>query len=177
MLPILADLPPQQHEMVVCAITAAIKYEIPANIMLAVAQKEGGKPGLWVQNKNGTHDIGAMQFNTAYLQELKQYGVAPEDVAVAGCYPYELAAWRIRRHIRDDSGDLWSKAANYHSRTPTHNQRYRADLIRKSLYWADWLSSRFTSQEIDALQAPPIMVKENKPEYTPRTITFSERQR
>jgi len=37
------DLPPDQQERIVCSITAAIKYEIPANILLAVAEKEGGK--------------------------------------------------------------------------------------------------------------------------------------
>ena len=39
------DLPPDMQERVVCSITAAIKYEIPANILLAIVEKEGGKPG------------------------------------------------------------------------------------------------------------------------------------
>ena len=64
------DLPPILHERIVCSISAAIKYEIPANIMLAIAEKEGGKPGQWVRNKNGTYDVGAMQFNTSYLKDL-----------------------------------------------------------------------------------------------------------
>jgi hypothetical protein len=34
-----------------------IKYQIPANILLAIAEKEGGKPGQWVRNRNGTHDF------------------------------------------------------------------------------------------------------------------------
>ncbi|MBW9971959.1 conjugal transfer protein, partial [Escherichia coli] len=29
------DMPPAQVERVVCSITAAIKYQVPANIMLA----------------------------------------------------------------------------------------------------------------------------------------------
>ena len=59
-----ADLPPQLQERVVCSISAAIHYEVPANILLAIAEKEGGKPGQWVLNSNGTHDIGPLQFNT-----------------------------------------------------------------------------------------------------------------
>jgi hypothetical protein len=51
----LADLPPQLHERVVCSIAAAVKYEIPANIVLAVAEKEGGKPSQWVRNSDGSH--------------------------------------------------------------------------------------------------------------------------
>ena len=68
------DLPPDMQERIVCSISAAIKYEIPANILLAIAEKEGGKPGQWVKNSNGTHDVGSMQFNTAYLQDLSKYG-------------------------------------------------------------------------------------------------------
>jgi len=136
------DLPPDQQERIVCSITAAIKYEIPANILLAIAEKEGGKPGQWVKNRNGTHDVGSMQFNTAYLSDLARYGITPDDAAQPGCYPYALAAWRIRLHIKQDKGDVWTKASNYHSRTPTVNAKYRTDLMVKAAQWADWLEDR-----------------------------------
>ncbi|MCB1984841.1 MAG: transglycosylase SLT domain-containing protein [Burkholderiales bacterium] len=137
------DLPPDMQERVVCSIIAAVKYEIPANILLAIAEKEGGKPGLWVENSNGTHDVGSMQFNTAYLDDLSQYGITADHVAQASCYAYDLAAWRIRQHIKNDKGDIWTKAANYHSRTPEYNSKYRSDLILKATKWADWLESNF----------------------------------
>lgn len=41
MLPFLADIPPQEQERVVCSISAAVKYDTPANIVLAIAEKEG----------------------------------------------------------------------------------------------------------------------------------------
>lgn len=90
------DIPPAQVERVVCSITAAIKYQVPANIMLAIAEKEGGRPGLENKNRNsnGTYDIGRMQFNTVYLKDLEKYGITEEDVAQPGCYSYDLAAWR-----------------------------------------------------------------------------------
>ena len=140
---IFADLPPQHQERVVCSITAAVKYEVPANIVLAVAEKEGGKPGQWVKNTNGTYDVGPMQFNTSYLHNLKPYGITAADVEQAGCYPYELAAWRLRSHILNDTGDLWTRVANYHSRTPFYNARYRKGVMRKAVKWADWLAARF----------------------------------
>jgi len=136
------DLPPDMQERVVCSVKAAQKYEIPANILLAIAEKEGGKPGQWVINSNGTHDVGTMQFNTAYLQDLSKYGITADHVAQSGCYPFELAAWRIRMHIKNDDGDIWTKAANYHSRTPKHNMIYREDLITKAHKWDDWLRSQ-----------------------------------
>ena len=61
---------------------------------------------------------------------------------------HSLAAWRLRMHIRNDKGDLWTKAANYHSRTPRYNTVYRADLIRKATKWADWLEARFVTLDV-----------------------------
>ncbi|MCB1949970.1 MAG: transglycosylase SLT domain-containing protein [Burkholderiales bacterium] len=142
------DLPPDMQERVVCSIIAAVKYEVPANILLAIAEKEGGKPGQWVRNSNGTHDVGSMQFNTAYLEDLSKYGITADHVANTGCYAYDLAAWRIRQHIQNDKGDIWTKAANYHSKTPAHNARYRADLIVKAVKWADWLEKTVSIVEI-----------------------------
>ncbi len=143
----MTDLPPDMQERVVCSIIAAIKYEIPANILLAIAEKEGGKPGQWVVNINGTHDVGAMQFNTAYLNDLSKFGIAAEHVAQSGCYAYDLAAWRVRQHINNDQGDIWTRAANYHSRTPKYNSKYRDDLIIRAIRWGDWLESHFITAD------------------------------
>jgi len=51
-------------------------------------------------------------------------------------------------HIRNDKGDLWTKSANYHSRTPRYNAVYRADLIRKASKWAEWLEARFVTLDV-----------------------------
>ena len=142
MMPI-ADLPPMMQERVVCSIAAAARYDIPAAVLLAVAEQEGGKPGQWVRNSNGTYDVGAMQFNTHYLRDLAKYGITADHVAASGCYAYNLAAWRLRMHIRKDEGDLWTRAANYHSRTPYYNAIYRAAIERRGAKWATWLQARF----------------------------------
>ena len=151
-----ADLPPPLQERVICSISAAIKYEVPANIVLAVAEKEAGKPGQWVKNANGTHDVGPMQFNTLYLSDLARYGITANHVAAAGCYSFDLAAWRLRQHLRKDQGDLWTRAANYHSRTPQYNAVYRADLMRRAVKWADWLEARFVTREVTKPEAAPV---------------------
>lgn len=152
------DLPPQMQERVVCSVTAAIKYEVPANLVLAVAEQEGGRPGQRVTNSNGTEDVGAMQFNSAYLRELtRQYGITADDVAQAGCYSYDLAAWRLRGHIRNDSGDFWTRAANYHSRTPKYNALYRAKLMGLSEKWGNWLAERFDTYDPNVAAASAIV--------------------
>lgn len=63
-------------------------------------------------------------------------------------YPYQLAAWRVRGHLRDDKGDVWTRAANYHSRTPRFNARYRASLIRRAVYWSTWLDAHFPTRDV-----------------------------
>ncbi|PPD50871.1 MAG: hypothetical protein CTY13_00830 [Methylobacter sp.] len=156
------DIPPPQQERIVCSITAAAKYDVPANIVLAIAEKEGGKPGQWVRNTNGTHDVGPMQFNTSYLNQLAKYGITPEDVASSGCYSYDLAAWRLAVHIKNDKGDLWTKVANYHSRTPYYNEVYKADLMVRANKWADWLDAFLKGGIVEVVQVQPEPIT---PEY------------
>lgn len=180
------DVPPYMQERIVCSIAAAAKYEIPANIVLAVAEKENGRVGQWVRNSsNGSHDVGPLQFNTNYLRELAQYGIAPGHVAAAGCYPFDLAAWRLPKHIKNDKGDLWTRAANYHSRTPEFNQVYRADLMVRAARWADWLDKRYQTHDLalpgsaqarvasSALPAPASTPAWSSPKYVPRRLIVS----
>ena len=37
--------PGEMKERIICSVIAAVKYDVPANIILAVAEIEGGKPG------------------------------------------------------------------------------------------------------------------------------------
>ncbi len=161
----ISDLPPQEHERVVCSIIAAVKYDLPANIVLAVAGQEGGKPGQWVQNKNGTYDVGTMQFNTGYLSDLAKYGITAQDVEKPGCYPFELAAWRIRGHVLNDKGDLWTRVANYHSRTPEYNAKYRTLIMQRAVTWADWLDARFSTYTV-AQQSVTVRAQQPVPAVT-----------
>lgn len=130
------DITPLIQERIECSIQAAKKYNFDPIILLAVAATENGKPGQWVKNTNGTHDVGAMQLNTAYLATLSKYGITANDVAKPGCYSYYLAAWRIKKHIvYDKNGDIWTKVSNYHSYTPKYNSRYRQKLIANAQQW------------------------------------------
>lgn len=169
-----ADLSPRLQERVVCSLSAAMKYEVPANIVLAVAEKEAGKPGQWVLNANGTHDVGAMQFNTRYLNDLARYGISANDVAAAGCYSFDLAAWRLRQHIKHDKGDLWTRAANYHSKTPHYNAIYRTDLLAKAVKWADWLEARFVTYDVNNTDIPKATPAET--EITETFVTTPSQQ-
>lgn len=137
----MTHMPPAIQERIVCSIAAANQYGLPAHVLLAVAEQEGGRPGMARSNTNGTFDLGSLQFNTSYIRSLGRYGIRYQDVQRAGCYPYQLAAWRIRRHVQYDKGDFWSRVANYHSRTPLYNLRYRTMLMQRAQRWHMWLAS------------------------------------
>lgn len=154
--------PPQTTALVVservsCSLGAALRYGVPANVVLAVAEQEGGRPGEWVANRNGTFDVGTLQFNTGYLRTLAGYGIGPVEAARPGCYAYHLAAWRLRQHLVHDGGDVWTRAANYHSRTPSLNAAYRAQIVPRGARWASWLHARWPTLPLapaPALRSP-----------------------
>jgi hypothetical protein len=144
-----ADMPAQfQQERIECSVQAASHYRIPPLVFLAVAEQEGGKPGQKVRNSNGTYDYEAMQINTVSLSDLSPYGINKNHVLAKGCYPYYLAAWRIAGHLQNDQGDIWQRAANYHSRTPYYNSVYRSNLIRLAAKVAARLVNKKTTSEL-----------------------------
>ncbi len=95
---------------------------------------------------------------TTYLQDLSKYGITSDHVANPGCYAYDLAAWRVRLHIKNDKGDIWTRVANYHSRTPKYNAKYRADLIAKAVKWADWLENHFLTENTKENKMPGVLI-------------------
>jgi len=130
---IISDLPPDMPIAEVryyCSVESSLRYGLPPELVYAVSLNEGGSPGMRSKNKNGTEDLGYMQFNTSYLAKLASYGISPEDVQKNSCYSFHLAAWRLRGHL-EESGpeDMFTKAAYYHSRTPAYNEIYRNKLM------------------------------------------------
>lgn len=101
---------------------------------------------------------GRRSFETAanYLQH--DVPALTAQLYVGDLYPYHLAAWRLRGHLRHDRGDVWTRAANYHSRTPRHNARYREQLMRKALRWSRWLGRHFDTHTVDAAPTAPSAV-------------------
>ncbi len=161
-----ADIHTQfQQERIECSIQAANHYHIPALVLLAVAEQEGGKPGQKVRNSNGSYDYGVMQFNTVSLADLRSFGINESHVLAKGCYPYYLAAWRIAGHLQNDPGDIWQRAANYHSRTPNLNQLYRSQLIIRAAKIASRLGAEHTSPELTVNGSIQTVPPVNKLQY------------
>jgi hypothetical protein len=104
---------------------------------------------------------------------LRRFGINEHHVLANGCYPYYLAAWRIAGHLQNDQGDIWQRAANYHSRTPYFNRRYRAKLISRAAKLAQELSV-FTSKNIIFSKIPINKIEQKpKPAKTQGSTVFA----
>ncbi len=130
-----------------CVIAAANKQRVPANVLLALASIEAGKNGQVVTNKNGTVDISHFQINSSNWDRggafARYPSITKEAVRWRGCYNAELAAWLLHQHlVADADADFWTRAANYHSKTPKYNTEYRAKLIPLAIRWGKWLQQR-----------------------------------
>jgi len=147
----MADLsPPEQYERgpasIACVIQAAARQRVPANMLLAIASIEGGKNGEVARNKNGTADLSHFQINSdTFAREVAPLGVKLDDVLWRGCLNAEIAAYLLAKRLgENDTDDYWSRAANYHSKTPEFNAIYRRKLVALSTEWARWLQTNYS---------------------------------
>lgn len=140
-----------QPATIECVVQASEKQGVPANILLAIASIEGGKNGQTVRNTNGSFDVSHFQINTGtYKVELAPYGVKMNDLQWRGCYNAEVAAYLLKKRIDEpgNTSNYWTKAANYHSRTPVYNTIYRKKLVALSAEWANWLEHKYSAARI-----------------------------
>lgn len=123
MMPILLN-----DTSVICINHAAITYHVPAQIILSVMKKEGGKNGDAHRNKNGTVDYGVMQINSIFLPKIAKYGYTKNDLQYDACKNVMVGTWLIATHLAEGK-TFWTSVANYHSHTTKYNKAYQ-----KSVY-------------------------------------------
>ena len=135
-----------------CVLAAAQRQQVPANVLLAISSIEMGKNGQAVRNKNGSYDFGHFQVNSIHFGKdglFTKMGIRSEDALWRGCYNAELAAYLLRLRLNEQTGqDFWTKAANYHSKTPAQNRRYKSKLIPLSRDWANFLASQYRNVHV-----------------------------
>lgn len=117
-----------------CIFLASQQYHVPPAVLIGILKVEGGAVGQEVgPNTNGTYDLGPMQINTVWLDELAQKWNVSRDVAHQWvrddeCVNIGVGAWILRRNI-NATGGLSQGLAYYHSRTPHIGKRYRQKVI------------------------------------------------
>lgn len=139
-----------------CVLQAAVRRNVPANVLLAIGQHEAGKEGSQILNKNGSYDLGRAGINTTHLKELANYGVKPEVATYYlkfdGCYNYEMAAFLLQRHLYQCQSDFWTCVGNYHSksRDPSKNAKnlaYQAKIRPLASAWSKYLAAHYTIKD------------------------------
>lgn len=126
-----ASTPPFPPHIMQCVRSAVQYYDIPQILALSILKVEAGKPGMAIRNTNGTFDLGPAGINTGtWIKKMKKLGIsnAEELVRDNTCYNIFTEAWVIKSELQDadvNHPDFWRRAANYHSHTPYHNQKYQ----------------------------------------------------
>ncbi len=135
-----------------CVLDVAQYYKLPANALLAIISNESGKNGHAVRNTNGTHDLGHMQINTStYASEIAHMGISMKDVQWKGCLNIYAAAYLVRKRLKENMHqDFWTRLANYHSKTPFYNARYKQKIIVLANQWELWLSNNYQTNYLRA---------------------------
>lgn len=134
------DLPPIDPPSVACGLLAAVEYQIPANLLLAlrdVARQRQPPP-----NQSSALPIPAGAWN-----KLKAHGITAADADRPGCYVYELAAWHVRGLLREGRGDVWNRAADYFEGPCAQHPKTRLALMAAARPWTAWLRANFSVSE------------------------------
>ncbi len=118
-----------------CLMMASNQYQIPPAVMVGIYKVEGGRVGQEVSNTNGSYDLGPMQINTVWMNELSDFWGVSEQTAKRWirddpCTNMGVAAWILRQHW-NETGSLSQAIANYNSRTPHIGGAYKQRVINK----------------------------------------------
>lgn len=125
------DLPPPSPVQVVqCVTQAAIRYQLPPEIILAVMRTEGGRVGGVQKNTNGTVDIGPMQINSVHMGSTFSGYLHPKRVRDDVCVNIHAGAYLLKKAMIE-SGGFWTGVSRYHSRTPSLGEAYRDRVYRQ----------------------------------------------
>lgn len=117
-----AELSPVRIE---CVLQAAEQQRVPLAALVAIMAAEGGRVGRVSINTNDTYDIGPMQINSSWLDELAAHGVTEGAVVNNGCVNVLVGAWILGKALVEKDGDIWEAIGRYHSGTPHLKLKYQ----------------------------------------------------
>ncbi len=134
------------HEVPIeCINQAATEYQVPAALIMAIIQVEGGSTGLAMPNTNGTFDLGVMQINTTWASTFEQKGYTISDIQDDACKNVEVGTWILSQCLANDSNNLITAVGDYHSHTPTYNHEYAVKVLNDYQIIHDTLDSAVSS--------------------------------
>lgn len=106
-----------------CFSAAAQLHQVNEQVIRAIARQESAmRPQAVRQNRNGSVDLGLMQVNSLWLDQLAAHGIDAVKL-MDPCINIYVGAWILGQQIRRH-GNTWKAIGAYHSMTPGHNERY-----------------------------------------------------
>src|SRR5471030_470015 len=100
-----------------CWEDAAKRYDVPAQLLLAIARVESNLNPYALNrshfHRTGSYDIGLMQINSSYLRSLARYGIHERDLMDA-CTNIHIGAWLLARSF-EQHGATWDGVGAYNA--------------------------------------------------------------
>lgn len=105
-----------------CWADASARYNIPVDLLYAIARVETGNKGRLISkpNRNGTYDIGLMQINSMHLPRLAKIGITERDLIEKPCVNLHVGAMILSEMIAR-YGYTWVAIGAYNA--GTHEKR------------------------------------------------------
>lgn len=114
-----------------CLQQTAVRYALPLTLLHAIREVEGGRPGFWRRNLNGSYDYGVMQINSVWLPRLQARGYDAYVLTHDPCASIEVAGWILAGLLMEaghgvalDAAHYWQAVGRYHSKTASLNRAY-----------------------------------------------------
>jgi soluble lytic murein transglycosylase-like protein len=114
-----------------CWDDAASRYQVSSALLYAIARTESGlDPQAIGRNRNGSHDIGLMQINSAWLPTLAAHGI-DERALFEPCTNIQVGAWILAGKVAR-LGYTWDAVGAYNAANPALRRAY-VDRVRRHL--------------------------------------------
>jgi hypothetical protein len=116
-----------------CMVMVAAWNRLPPRVLPSIQAVEGGQVGTVHPNTDGSADLGVMQVNTRWVQPLARYTGLPDSLVRERlisdpCFNIAAAGAIMAAYLAEENGDLLRAVGDYHSHTPSLNQRYEAEV-------------------------------------------------
>ena len=131
-----------------CFESSSLKYGVDMNIIKAVAVTESGMKAnaKGPLNSDGTYDIGLMQINSSWLDQLSVYGIS-EPMLLDSCVNVDVGTWILSSNIKQ-YGKTWNAVGIYNVGT-----RKDAKGVRLKMEYINRVFSNY-SRIVGVLSAP-----------------------
>lgn len=113
-----------------CFELAAQRYQVPVQLLKAIAMQEsGGRAHAVNRNPNGTFDIGMMQINSFWLPKLARHGITQQDL-FDPCVSVLVGAWVLSDNFARLGYNTQGLGA-YNAVTPYKRERYARAILQR----------------------------------------------